>query len=74
MGILPVTNAYTCIMGILHDKDVRDDKGIGCSGYQRINSFMMQRFCKVKQHQKSNDISMKLPFILSILDPPRKKR
>lgn len=74
MGILPVTNAFTCIMGILHDKDVRDERGIGCSGYQRINSFMMQRFCKVKQHQKSNDISMTLPFILSILDPPRKKR
>lgn len=31
MGIFLVINVY--IRGIFYDKDVRDERGIGCSGY-----------------------------------------
>lgn len=31
MGIFLVINVY--IIGIFYNKDVRDDRGIGCSGY-----------------------------------------
>lgn len=33
MGIFLVINVYISVIGIFYDKDVRDDRGIGCSGY-----------------------------------------
>lgn len=34
---------------------------------------MMQRFCKVKQHEKSNDVSMKASFSFKYFGSTQKK-
>lgn len=61
-------------MILLINKNIKNNKKIKYNKYQKINNFIIQKFYKIKQHQKNNNISIKLPFILNILNPPKKKK